>query len=64
MQRVHEGHGHAGPKVTKLASPTQQIGKSTTVGPLSRSALRKAFIMKEVLDKPVALRNTQTDLLS
>ena len=38
--------------------------RSTKVGPLDASALRKAFIMKELLDKPLALRNRQDELLS
>jgi FtsZ-interacting cell division protein ZipA len=64
VQRVHQGHDHGGPKLTKLATPTPPIGNSTNIGPLNRNNLRKAFIMKELLDKPVALRNTPTDLLS
>ena len=64
MKRIHEGHAHAGPKLTKLTSPTRPIGAAASIGTLDRDSLRKAFIMKELLDKPVALRNTQNDLLS
>ena len=62
MQRVHMGHGHTIPSVTRIASPAMATGTATAIGTLSRSNLRKAFIMKELLDKPVALRDPQAEL--
>ncbi|MFN3168445.1 MAG: hypothetical protein ACE37H_15405 [Phycisphaeraceae bacterium] len=35
-----------------------------TLGPLDAASLRRAFVMKELLDKPLAMRNTQDELLS
>lgn len=64
VQRVHQGHGHAGPTVTKLSKSSKASGGATALGSMDRSALRQAFIMKELLDKPVALRDPQADLLS
>lgn len=64
MKRIHEGHGHSIPVVTKLSGQPQTTGAATTIGSLDRNALRKAFIMKELLDKPIALRDPQADLLS
>eukprot|EP00752_Nemacystus_decipiens_P016702 g14940.t1 len=63
-KRVQQGRGSAVPTVTQAASPTQPIGSPTSIGSLTRSDLRKAFIMKELLDKPVALRDPQADLPS
>ena len=43
--------------------PTRKRG-AVHIGTLDANALRKAFIMKELLDKPVALRGEQDGLLS
>lgn len=64
LQRIHKSHAHNAPAVTKLASRPRTIGTKPTIGSMDRSALRQAFIMKELLDKPVALRDPQADLLS
>ncbi|MEM9347127.1 MAG: hypothetical protein AAGB26_10980 [Planctomycetota bacterium] len=50
--------------VTKTSRRAGAIGSETAVGLNSRDALRKAFIMKELLDKPIALRDPQADLPS
>ncbi|MEM6257088.1 MAG: hypothetical protein AAGI37_02085 [Planctomycetota bacterium] len=50
--------------VTKTSRRSGAIGGGTAVGLNSRDALRKAFIMKELLDKPIALRDPQADLPS
>jgi len=63
MRSVKEVQDHDGPKMAKLASPTRPIGAKTSIGTLDRARLRKAFVMKELLDKPVALRDPQADLL-
>jgi len=62
MKRVHKGHGHEVPTVSRIAGAAKATGTATTFGTLSRSDLRKAFIMKELLDKPVALRDPQNKL--
>lgn len=64
MQRIHKGHEHATPVVAKLTSKTKGIGGVGSIGSLDRQSLRKAFIMKELLDKPIALRDPQTELFS
>lgn len=65
-KRVQQGTPQleGGPTVTKRAGSSSSVGIKTSVGTLSRADLRKAFIMKELLDKPVALRDPQADLLS
>ena len=63
IQHVHLGHEIGVPKVARRSV---KRGAGITVaglGVLDRTALRKAFIMKEILDKPVALRDPQADLL-
>lgn len=62
-KRVHKGHGHGGPELVTLKK-TKNAHAATALGPLDTASLRKAFIMKELLDKPVALRSPQDDLLS
>lgn len=59
--RVHEGHGHDKPTVTILPKAGALTAKS--LKPLNVAALRKAIVMKELLDKPLAMRNPQDDLL-
>ncbi|MEO0474459.1 MAG: hypothetical protein AAF085_00625 [Planctomycetota bacterium] len=45
--------------------PTTESGFSVqSLKKLDRKALKQAFIMKELLDKPIALRDPQSDLLS
>lgn len=63
MERIHKGHAHAAPAVTKRAGKRKNFGVATPIGSLDRKALKQAFIMKELLDKPVALRDPQADLL-
>lgn len=62
MRRVHQGHDHAGPTLSAL--PKKRALSATSLGKLNAASLRKAFIMKELLDKPIALRSTQDELLS
>ena len=62
VKRIHKGHEHTGPVVEKQASRSKSGLGTPAIGKLDRSALRHAFIMKELLDKPVALRNPQADL--
>lgn len=62
IQRVQTDHDQAGPTVVRLASRSTASGTGFVLGPLSRANLRKAFIMKELLDKPVALRHPDEKL--
>jgi len=65
QQRVHKGHEHAQKKAAKRAPAVSAASNASAVlGSLDRASLRKAFIMKELLDKPVALRDPQADLPS
>lgn len=64
MQRVHKGHVQSSPAVTKLADRPTAEGTAASLGLLDRQSLRKAFIMKELLDKPIALRDPQAELFS
>lgn len=64
MQRIHLGHEHGAPKVTRRVAKSGAGLSVAGLGVLDRKALRKAFVMKELLDKPVALRDPQADLLS
>ena len=57
-QRVHQGHEH---KSAATRRPGLGVPK---LGPLDAASLRKALILKELLDKPLAMRNPQDDLLS
>lgn len=63
VKRVHEGHDHQGPRVQAPASAGRSIS-AHELGLNNRKSLRKAFIMKELLDKPLALRDPRADLLS
>lgn len=51
-----------GPTVATLKS--SRGPSATRIGPLNVRTLRKAFVMKELLDKPVALRDEPDHLLS
>ncbi|MFK7789006.1 MAG: hypothetical protein AB8C95_05845 [Phycisphaeraceae bacterium] len=62
LQRVHKDHGHNVPTVSRIANTATVTQTADALGALSRSDLRKAFIMKELLDKPVALRGPQEEL--
>ena len=64
MQRIHQGHDHDGPKVTRRSKSAPVGASAAGLGLMDRNALRKAFIMKELLDKPIALRDPQADLPS
>lgn len=61
-QRVHEGHEHVAKK--GAVKSVQIVKRRAKIGPLDAASLRRAFIMKELLDKPIALRKPQDDLLS
>ena len=61
-KRVHHGQSQPGSSGTGATQPIA-VGP-IAIGNLDAVALRKAFIMKELLDKPVALRGPQDDLLS
>ena len=57
--------GHGLGKIGQIVThSTTQSDTKATLGPFDRKSLQKAFIMKEILDKPVALRGEQGDLLS
>jgi len=60
LQRINQEHAHSDPLVT--ITRKRRIGSG--LGKIDRAALRKAIIMKELLDKPVALRGEQDGLLS
>lgn len=62
IQRVQTDHDQAGPTVLQLANRSKASDTGVVLGPLSRANLRKAFIMKELLDKPVALRHPDEEL--
>jgi hypothetical protein len=64
MQRIHKGHEHTGPQVSRRKKKGPAGTTHRGLGLMDRNALRKAFIMKELLDKPVALRDPQADLPS
>jgi colicin import membrane protein len=63
-RRAQQKRAQPGPTLAQ-SSDTQGVGITAAgIGKLDRRALRQAFIMKEVLDKPVALRDPQAELPS
>lgn len=61
--RVHDGHLHT----SASGSNQKKTSKAMSVvqlGALDAATLRKAFVLKELLDKPIAMRKPQDDLLS
>lgn len=64
QQRGNKRLSQAGFAAGTQAATTKPFGTATSLRKLDRAALRQAFIMKELLDKPVALRDPQADLLS
>jgi hypothetical protein len=60
-RRVQKGHTHLR-EIGQGAGKRKKTG--IAIGPLDAASLRKAFVMKELLDKPLAMRNPQDDLLS
>lgn len=59
-QRVHATQ----PSATRTQCTGKRKAGRVSVSPLTAASLRKAVVMKELLDKPIALRNPQDDLLS
>ena len=64
IQRIHQGQEHGDQKTSRRSKPGAMPASAVKLGLVDRNALRKAFIMKELLDKPVALRDPQADLPS
>jgi len=61
IDRVHQGHTH---QVATLHIAKRGKRAGIGIGQLNAMSLRKAIVLKELLDKPIALRNPQEDLLS
>lgn len=63
QQRVHVGLAQ-GQGVQEAKASRRKRRGSISVGPINPASLRRAIVMKELLDKPIALRNPQDELLS